>query len=297
MSTIWGLTWIPIQVGVQSVPPLMYAGSRFLVAGLLLSALFGSRTRWSKLVAQRRDLFIVSILLVPACYAPLYWGIGQLPSAIAAAINLGLLPAGLFAIGLAMGAERFTRSACIGVILGGIGISFLFLPGAEASAAGLHTGGILAVTAGTLSVCLGTVLARKKLKDLRPEETSGAILAMGGLVLLAASMASEPWSLATARAFLAAKVLASWLFLVFGGSVVAFTLYLRLVSTAGPVRAGLYAFISPIVALAAGSIMLGERPTPLQLLACGLLLASAAFVLGSRAAPTPSGRPTVLQAK
>jgi drug/metabolite transporter (DMT)-like permease len=70
------------------------------------------------------------------------------------------------------------------------------------------------------------------------------------------------------------------LFLTFGGSIIAFTLFLYLLRVWGPTRAGLFAFVSPVVALVTGALALGERIDPLQALGAAVLIGAAAFTVG-----------------
>ncbi len=77
-------------------------------------------------------------------------------------------------------------------------------------------------------------------------------------------------------------MLASWAFLVVFGSLTAFTIYLYLIREWGPARAGLYTFVSPVIALALGSAVLGESLTPLDLLGTALILAGAWIAFRTR---------------
>ena len=84
---------------------------------------------------------------------------------------------------------------------------------------------------------------------------------------------------ATLAAFLTLPVVASWLFLVLGGSIIAFTLYLRLLRDWGPTRAGLYAFVSPIIAVMLGVFVFDEPFGAYETLGSTLMLGAAALAM------------------
>ncbi len=300
MCAIWGLTWIAIKTGVESIPPVFFAATRFVAAGVLLLVIF--HRQLSAAVKDMRffRLLIVSLLLTTFCYAPLFWGIQRTPSGLAAIINLSLLPIGLLMIGAAFGVERAGRKELAGVALGLIGLFCLYWP--ELSAGNTTRAmGVLAIAFGTLSACLGSVLSRLWLSDMPTGAASGAITLIGGIGLAIISVIGESVSGATIVAMTAPGPLLSWLFLVIFGSAVAFTLYLLLLNVWGPLRAGLYSFVSPVVALVAGYAILGERLDRLQFAAAGILLVAAAIVMlpqrasqkeNSSTVPTGTGQQT-----
>jgi drug/metabolite transporter (DMT)-like permease len=201
------------------------------------------------------------------------------PSGVAAVVNLSMTPLALFVIGLALGAETFSKRKVIGVAVGLFGLLVLFWPelrsGKESEAAGL-----LALVSGTTVYSLASVLSRRWLAELDIVTMSGAVMLIGGIGLALLSVVMEPLSAATVRALLQPAPLASWLFLIVCGSIVAFTLYLYLLRVWGPTRAGLYAFVSPIVALIAGAVVLGERIEPIQGVGACILIAAAAIGVG-----------------
>jgi drug/metabolite transporter (DMT)-like permease len=96
------------------------------------------------------------------------------------------------------------------------------------------------------------------LRELDAISLSGLLTLIGGLGLVVASLTFEPVGTGVLARFFTWPVLASWAYLVFGGSVVAFTIFLSLLRDWGPSRAGLYAFVSPVVAVAVGVALFGE---------------------------------------
>src|SRR5690348_11411062 len=95
MALIWGLTWIAIKTGVAAVPPLFFAGTRFVAAGLLLLAWsrFAGGSAGVRRSVQREDwpkLLVATLLMIVATYALLFWGTAHVASGLASVINLAL---------------------------------------------------------------------------------------------------------------------------------------------------------------------------------------------------------------
>jgi len=293
MCAIWGTTWLAIKVGVTAVPPLLFAASRFLLAGTLMLVWMGLAAR----CAGRRPprvpsrewavLLAVSLLVITGTYALLFWGMRHVDSGLGAILNLGLMPVALLGIGLLYGEERFRPGQAVAIALGLAGLALLLGPALALPGDSRALWGALAVVGGTLSYCWGTVLGRRLLRRHPPLLLSGLQTLLGGCALALLTVALEGPALRASggagatllRAALSPAVLGSWLFLVAGGSLVAFTIYLYLVREWGPLRAGLYAFISPVVALALGSIVFGEPLTTAKLAGSALVLAAAWLAL------------------
>lgn len=276
MSAIWGATWIAIKIGVSEVPPMQFAGSRFVVAGLLLLAtavLAGDGIALPRRILPR--LCGTLLLTVTGTYSLLFWAMGHVATGLAAVINLSIMPVALFVFAVAAGQERFAARPAIAILIGITGLAVLFQGAAVDGMAEAGTLGIVAVIGATLCYAAGSVLARPMLRDLPTLPVSGWQLLAGGVSMLLLSPLFEPWSLDGWRSMLQPEVAASWLFLVVFGSYLAFTMYLRLLRDWGASRAGLYAFVSPVVAVILGVLVYGEVFGAAELAGSALMLAAA----------------------
>lgn len=278
VSLIWGLTWIAIKAGVQTIPPFFFAGTRFIFAGILIGLLFYRQSLWATLNDRKIKLILLAFLMVTGCYGALFWALQTLPSGLAGVINLSVVPLGLLAFGAMLGAESLTRSKIVAVVVGCGGLGVLFLPDLLIGES-YHAGGIAVIFAGTLCACLGSVLSRRWFADVPVATLSAGTMTLGGFGLIVISFAVEPLTLETLESFGNWEILLSWLFLVLAGSLGAFTLYFHLVRVWGPSRSGLYAFISPVVAILAGVLVYGEMLDPLQVAGCVILISAAAIAI------------------
>jgi drug/metabolite transporter (DMT)-like permease len=287
MCAVWGLTWIAIKIGVASIPPLLFAGTRFTIAGAILLAwqcraarrdgvvLFGIRK------ADWVGMLFVSLLVIVATYSMLFWGMRNVASGLAAVLNLASMPIAIFAIGLAYGEEKFTTRQLVAVALGIVGLVVLFRPTGSAGRDNGELWGMAAIVGGTIAYSWGSVLSRKLLRAYDPVLVSGITCLTGGLTLTALSIMLEPINASTLQRFLSPSVAASWLFLVIFGSLAAFTIYLRLVRDWGTTKASMYAFVSPVIAVLVGIVLSGETAQTSDFVGMAMMLAATGFALGN----------------
>jgi drug/metabolite transporter (DMT)-like permease len=288
MCLIWGATWIAVKVGISAVPPSLFAGTRFIIAGALL--LLYWRLRGEALGISRSDLprlIAVTLLMVVATYSLLFWGARFVSSGLTAILDLAFMPVALLSIGAILGEERFTRARAFGVAVGICGLFILFGPKAfssNAEASSLELLGGSAIVLSALVYSLGSVLARPLLRTYPSFLLSGLMLLGGGLTLFAGSMALEPGAAQALSGRWGTPAWAAWIFLVVFGSLLAYTIFLQLIHEWGASRAGAYAFVSPVIAVLLGVLVFGEVVTVVDAIGMTTTLAGAWLTL--RPAPT-----------
>jgi drug/metabolite transporter (DMT)-like permease len=283
---IWGTTWIATKAGVTVVPPLFFAGTRFLAAAVLL---IGWRLLKDQPLGVARAelprLMAMALLLVTFTYAPLFWGIQHVSSGLAAVVNLALMPVALLAIGVACGEERFDVRQALAIALGVGGLIVLFGPALSWGGMGsMQLLGIGGIVAGTLAYALGSVVARPLLRVYAPTHLAGLTNLIGGTALLAGSFLFEPGAAQALTGRWGAAAWSGWAFLLIFGSLLAWVFYLRLLRDWGPVRAGTYAFISPTIAVLLGILVFDERLTVSDVVGMAIMLSAAWLAHRARAA-------------
>jgi drug/metabolite transporter (DMT)-like permease len=279
MATIWGLTWVAIKTGVDAVPPFFFAAVRLLTAGAVLIAIARARGASLSIGGWRMRVFVAALLVNTVTYGLLFWAMQYIPSGLSSVVNLALIPVGLFTIGLIAQEETYSSRKVSALAIGIAGLVILFLPKLSFEGDSRALAGMLAMVGGTLAYCWGSILSRPLLRAMSPIALSGWLTLIGGTGLLLLSAVFEPLDSGTLTAFLTVPVIGSWLFLVVGGSIIAFTLYLKLLRDWGPTRAGLYAFVSPIIAVALGIIVFDESFGVYEIVGSGVMLAGAALAM------------------
>jgi drug/metabolite transporter (DMT)-like permease len=280
MALIWGSTWIAMKLGVESVPPIFFAGTRFFAAGsalLMLAWLRGTTRRLSRRELGR--LAMMMLLMVVLTYGALFWGIRYVPSGLAAVLDLSLTPVALVGFGIVLGEERWSVSRVAALGFGFAGLAVLFGPQIVTPTDLYGLLGALAIVFSALTYSLGSVLARPLTHSMNAIFLSGITLLPGGIVLIAVALMFEPGALHAAHLAWPAAAWGGWLFLVLLGSLIAFTAFLRLIAAWGPATAGTYAYVSPVIAVLLGVLLLHERVGLRDGIGMLLLLAAAFWSL------------------
>jgi len=287
---IWGTTWAATKLGVDVVPPMLFAGTRFVAAGLVVLAFhWAPRQRRGRMVpaTDLPRLLISAILLIPLTYAPLYWALRVIPSGLAAVLNSALTPLVMLLLGVALGEERFLARQGVAIGVGILGLVLLFRPAAEAigNADRWQTLGMIAVVAATFASCAGSVLARPLLARHPALLLSGLTYLAGGAAMLLASLGFEPGARAAAGGAWGLLAWLGWLYIVVFGTLIGYTFYFVLLRDWGPSRSATYAFVVPIIAVISGVVGFGETISRAEAAGMILMLTGAALALGIGSSP------------
>lgn len=283
MCLAWGLTWLPVKVGSAHVPPVFLAACRFTIAGALMLAWSGRDIlkvpagSWPRLVAT-------ALLLNTGNYALLFWGTAQAPSGLAAIVNFATIPIFSIVASRLIEGQGIDGRKLAALGLGTLGLAFLFATralGGLAATSGNPSEilGLAAIATGTFLYCFGAVFSRPVASRMPTLTLAGWQTLIGGAGLCAVSFALEPVTGAHFRALAQWPVLPALAFLIAGGSLIGFTVYMRLVRDWGAFRAGLYAFISPAVAVTVGVVALSEPFGWSEAFGALLMFAAAAVAL------------------
>jgi drug/metabolite transporter (DMT)-like permease len=273
MSLIWGVTWLATKVALAAVPPIFLGAARYvLVSAVLLVAVRGALPLLTGALGAR--VIVTGLLVNVGTYGLLYWGMQFVASGVAGVVNMSTISLFLFGFAIWFGQERAGLRHLAALVLGIAGLVILFSGKASFGGSDLELWAAAAIVGGSAFYALGSVLSRPLLERVEPLQLTAAqgVAAAVGMSLL--SFALEPISAATFAALMTPLPLAGLLFLVVAGTFVAYTIFLRLVRDWGAPRAGLYAFVSPVVALLVGAAALGE-----------LMLVAAAIAVAPRQQP------------
>jgi drug/metabolite transporter (DMT)-like permease len=281
---VWGTTWLGMKVGIAVVPPGVFAGSRWTIAGLVLLAIV--RFRGEKVMPPPRlagRLVLVAVLLVSLNQVIQLYGLKHITAGLAAVISSALTPIALLGFSVALGQEGFTWRQLGAMALGVLGILVLFGPAAFTGTLDIwQVLGALGVIVGCLSYSLGSVMARPMMRTLAPVQMSGLTNLIGGALLFVASVAVEPGAREALALDWGWPVFAAWLYLLIPGSLMSTTMYFLLVRDWGASKTGTYAFVSPVIAVAVGSTLFGEELTWADVAGMVLMLGAAGLVLRRR---------------
>jgi drug/metabolite transporter (DMT)-like permease len=285
-TLVWGTTWIAIKIGYGGLDAVWGASLRFLLAGLLIiPLLFIYRVGLPRGKRQIGVILFVGLILFGLDYGFIYWGEQHISSGLTAVL-FAITPLFIATYGATViPEERVTARHIIGILVGLVGLILVFrdqLGLDEASA-----GPMLAIVCSASAAAISSVVVRRWGKDITPLALNNGAMLIGGLALLAASLAlgEHPSLPATRNAWLAL------LYLVIFGSVISFLLYWQLLKDWGHNRSGLIVVLTPVVAVITG-LAAGEQLTPLQWFGSALVLAGVAVsLLGHQRRPVVSSVP------
>ncbi|MCP3820735.1 EamA family transporter [Streptomyces sp. A3M-1-3] len=255
---LWGSTYLGIRIAVETMPPFLSAGSRFIVAGLLLTALVAWRQGPAALRVTPRQLAsatVVGLLLLLGGNGLVVLAETTVPSGLAALL-VAAVPMWVVMLRTASG-DRPPLRTFGGVLLGLAGLVVLTVPGLSGE---VKLSGVLTIIVATLLWSVGSFSSSKIPMPANPFATSAYEMLAGGLgCLLLGLTRGEHQGLNVAE--ISTR---SWLalaYLIIFGSLVAFTAYAWLLHTAPLSLVSTYAYVNPVVAVLLGSLILNEHLT------------------------------------
>jgi drug/metabolite transporter (DMT)-like permease len=253
---IWGSTWLFIKLGLEDLPPLTFAGIRFVIACLLLFAFI--RFRGVKLPTSKDDwllLAVTGVLSFTLNYGLLFWGEQYISSGLAAVLQATIPAFGLVIAHFYLPGERMTWARIIGVALGVCGVGIVF-SNQLALSGGRALAGCVALVFSSFFVAYSNVLVKARGKNLEPSVIAAGQMFFGMIPLLLVGIPLEGnplkfhWTLMSVVAMF---------YLAIVGSVLAFLLYYWLVHNMDVTKSMLIALVTPVVAVVLGMIVLREQ--------------------------------------
>jgi drug/metabolite transporter (DMT)-like permease len=254
---VWGSTFFAIRVGVQEVPPLLFAAMRFLVAGLVLYGWMVARGEPSPTRRQWGSACLLAMLIFVFDYGLLFWAEKRVPSGIAA-VMMATIPA-FIALSevLVLHTQKLTARLACALLLGIAGVAVLVSRSLNLGGAPIDSIGALALIFASICWSVATVLTRKLPLPQSKVMSAGAQTLAGGVMLaLAAAAFGEfrdfhPSAVSRGAWF-------SLLYMIVAGSIVGFTAYVWLIHHESPTKVGTYAYVNPVVAVLVGYFLGGE---------------------------------------
>jgi len=276
--TIWGSTYLAIRFAVESIPPFLMAGTRFLIPGLILVA-------WRRLAGDppptRRQWLsaaIIGLLLLLGGNGLVSWAEQRVDSGIAALL-VGTTPIWLVLINTLFASRRRPRwQAILGLLTGFGGIVVLVGPGSLfAGPGGYDLPGIGAVLLAAFFWSLGSIYSRKANMPASPLLGTGMEMLAGSAGLyLVSLMLGEWWTFDLADVSLRSGL--GLVYLIVAGSLGGFVAYTWLLRNAPVSLVATYAYVNPLVAILLGNWLAQEPLTARVLVAAAVIIGSVVLI-------------------
>ncbi|MBO0800585.1 MAG: EamA family transporter [Blastocatellia bacterium] len=271
LSLIWGTTWIFIKLGLRDLPPLTFAGLRFLLAASILWLI----VLWRRREVPRRpgDWLLIAFtgfIAFAVNYGLIFWGEQYINSGLAAVLQSTIPAFGLVYAHYLLPAERITTRKLAGVFLGIAGTSVIFYD--QMKVEGAHAlWGSLALLGSSVFMAYSNVLVKARCRHLDPATLAAGQMIFGfvPLLVLGALWEGSPFDLPWTR-----QSVVALLYLALIGSSIAFLLYYWLLKHIAVTKTMLISLVTPVIALLIGMLTLSEH------VSWRILLGSAGILVG-----------------
>jgi drug/metabolite transporter (DMT)-like permease len=281
--TIWGSTYLAILYAIETLPPFLMAGVRFVIAG---SVLYG----WAWLRGARRPVtvlhwksaLVVGGLLLLGGNGAVVWAEQRVASGLAALL-VATVPLWMVLLDwLRPGGAAPDRRTATGIAIGLLGLALLVGPESLLGGGRVDPIGAGVLVMGSLSWAAGSLYARRaRLPEPPLLATALEMLAGGALLVLAGVLTGEIGRLDPGA--VSARSLLGLLYLIVFGSLIGFTAYTWLLGVSTPARVSTYAYVNPVVAVLLGWALAGEPLTPRMALAAAIIVAAVAAITAGQA--------------
>ena len=267
---VWGSTYLGIKLAVRTLPPLLTAGTRFLAAAAVLAAILALARR--SLRVDRREALSAAglgVVLLACGVGMVHVAETRIDSGVAAMIA-GSVPLQIV-VWRALARERVPRATVLAAAVGLVGLALVVGP--DGLGGGSVAVGLLVMLAASLAWSRGSFVSRRLSIPGDPFVATVYEMLGGGAVLVAAGLVAGEGGRLDADAFQPGPV-AAWAYLAIVGSVIGFSAYAWLLRNAPISQVVTHQYVNPLVAVALGALLLGERPA-------ATTLAGAALIVGA----------------
>ena len=282
---VWGSTYLAIRISVETLPPLLAAGVRFLVAGMILYGFLMIRRGYRAVAVTRTELLAstaVGTALLLGGNGLVMIAEQYVPSGLAALL-IATVPLWVILLRYFF-RDSVPRGTLIGVFAGFVGVALLVLPGDRPDGAPLS--GMLLLIFAAACWATGSFLSRRLQLPRDPLVSTGVQMLTGGLVLMVAGALRGELPTVDPSEFSAASLIALAYLIVVGG-LVAFTAYVWVLQHAPISKVATYAYVNPVIAVFLGWIVLSEEITAFVLAGAAVIVSSVAFIVRKEATTEP----------
>ena len=287
---IWGSTFLAIRYAIETMPPLLMAGVRFIVAGAMLYAWGAIREKARPTRAQWVGTAIVGSLLLAGGNGAVSWSEQFVPSGLAALV-VANTPLWMVLFEWARrGGDRPTPAVIVGIALGFLGLVLLVGPGDLLGVSSVDPRSALVLMFGTLAWAFGSIYSRSLRMPSSARLSTGMQMLTGGTVLVIVGLLIGEGSRVDIGAISLKSALALGYLIVFG-AVIGFTAYIWLLTVTTAARVSTYAYVNPVVALILGWLLADEPLDARTIVAAGVILAGVAVITVARSGRTVRAKP------
>jgi drug/metabolite transporter (DMT)-like permease len=282
---IWGSTYLGIHYALETMPPFLMAGIRFLIAGGLLFSWVRLRGGEKPTRTHWRSSAIIGALLLMGGNGGVTWAEQHVPSSIAALL-VANVPVWMVVLNwVRPDGVRPSVPVIIGLVVGLAGIALLVGLGDSSSAAVIDPLGIAVLVIASFCWASGSLYSQRASLPSSPLLTTGMEMLCGGFILFLVGTLSGEWSHFDPIHISAVSLFAVAYLIIFG-AIIAFTAYGWLLRVTTPARAATYAYVNPVVAVFLGWALAGEALTVRTVMAAAVIILAVVIITSYRESPS-----------
>ncbi len=266
---VWGINWPLSKIALTYAPPLLFAGIRTVIAGIIL--ILAALPKWKQLEFRRLwPVYLASaVLSIVFYYGFQTIGLQYVPSGLFSAIVF-LQPVLLGIFAWIWLGESMYGLKIFGLLLGFAGVAALSIGGFTGS---ISAAGVLLALASALCWALGTVYTKRNAARVDMLRITERNLMIGGVILLGAGSVTESWAAITWSGAFIMNTLFIAVFVIALGWMV----YFKLINEGEAGKVGSFTFLIPLMSIGSSVVLLHEQIT-LNLIA-GMVLIVGSILL------------------
>jgi drug/metabolite transporter (DMT)-like permease len=279
LCCIWGSTWLFIKLGLRDLPPLTFAGIRFVIAAIILWSLIAVHR--VPLPTERRDwtlLAVTGVLSFGLNYGLVFWGEQYISSGLAALLQSTLPAFGLIIAHFYLPGERMTLPRIAGVLLGVLGVGVIFSNQLQVSGPRALWGSA-ALVGSALCAAYANVLVKTYGLNLHSSMLAGGQMLFGLIPLLLIGIPLEGNPL---NYHWTGVAVLSLFYLAIVGTVIAFVLYYWLLHNMDVTKTMLISLVTPVTAVILGMLVLKEGMHWRTLVGGAMIIAGIGLIVARR---------------
>jgi len=274
VGILWGTTYLAIRISLETIPPLLMAGIRWVTAGSIL--LIALKVGGAQLPARRTwpSLAVLGLLLLGFGNGAVVWAEQTVPSGLTAVL-VAMCPFWMVGLEAAMpDGERLTPRRVLGLVVGFGGIVTLVWPEMQIGGGRQFFGGVVASQIACVGWAFGSTYTRRRGHDENVLGAAAFEMLFGGLMLLAAGALIGEWRTLAFNP----RTSAALAYLIVFGAIAGFSAYAYALKHLPVATVSLYAYVNPIIAVVLGTLVLDEPFNVRMATAAGIVLAGMALV-------------------
>ncbi|MFQ6114659.1 MAG: EamA family transporter [bacterium] len=289
----WGTTYLAIRIGVEVVPPALFAGVRFFIAGLIFLLFLKSRGYSSPSRRELSDMAVVGITLLTIGNGLVVWGEQWVPSGLAALL-VATLPFWMAGFEAALPAgDKLNARKVLGIIIGFAGLVLLLGPDFQGSWDKAYLKGILAIFFAPCSWAAGSLYSKYRPVRSHPMIAAACQMIIAGTLLISIGAIFGEFQ----RFVFDIQGLAALGYLIVFGSIFGYGSYIYALSKLPASKVSMYAYINPVIAVILGWLVLDERFDWVVVTATAVVLFGVVLVKTAASEKKPLKSSTIIDQK